>query len=442
MNPCPLDTWTRQRLHLSGRPLTRADLTRYHNKALQELVRHCSAHSAFYRRTWAGLNLGNIQGIADLHRLPCTSETELRQQGQAMLCVSQDAVARIMTLASSGSTGAAKRLFFTADDLEHTRDFFHHGMLHLLQPGERVAIFLPGDSPDSTGALLAEALNRVPAPCRIFGMVEDLMQGARQLASWQASVLVGLPVQMLALVRMARHLGCVPASLRSALLCSDYVAHSICTALSGQFGCAVFSHYGSVESGLGAAVDCSAHNGLHVRESDIFFEIVDECLRPLPPGEWGEIVLTTLSRRGMPLVRYRSGDWGRLLPGVCSCGSTLVRLDQVRGRMAGFVSLTKGGQLSLATLDEALFSLPGLLDFQAGLWRGSSDEELLQVRLSTLPGHEQSTLEQARTILASTLSHLCGLPVQLHCSSNPEIMHVGKRQLHNYRENSGNENTY
>lgn len=440
MKRCPLDIWTARRLGLGDRPLTRADLDRCHGEALRRLVAYCQRHSAFYRRKWAGLDPAALTGIEDLQRLPCTGEDELRRQGGDMLCVSQDAVARIVTLQSSGSTGPAKRLYFTEEDLERTRDFFHHGMLHLVRPGQRVAIFLPGERPDSTGALLAEALARVPAAGRIFGMVEDLAEAARSLAAWQATVLVGLPVQMLALARMARHMGCLPPQPASVLLCSDYVAKSLSTALAGQFGWAVFSHYGSVESGLGAAVDCSAHNGLHVRESDVVFEIVDEHQRPLAAGEWGEIVLTTLSRRGMPLVRYRSGDLGRLLPGSCACGSVLARLDQVRGRMQGRLALRSGARLSLAELDEALFPLPGLLDFQAALACGPSGAEVLRLRLNTLPQHEEITLEQARAIL-TTLSALQGLNLQLDCCVSPLLLHGGKRCLSDYREIERHENT-
>ncbi len=439
MTPCPLDAWTAQRLHGAARPLERADVAAYQDRALQELLAYCQKHATFYRRKWAGLDLGRIKGMADMHHLPCTSEAELCQYGQEMLCVGQDAVARIMSLRSSGSTGPAKRLFFTEEDLERTRDFFHHGMLHMLHPGSRVAIFLPGESPDSTGALLAEALQRVPAASRTFGMVQDMAASARQLAAWQPTVLVGLPVQMLACARMAHSLGCWPAGLSAVLLCSDYIPHSIATALAAQFGCEVFSHYGSVESGLGAAVDCSAHSGLHVRESDVFFEILDGNLQSQATGAWGEIVLTTLSRRGMPLVRYRSGDMGRLLPGTCPCGSVLARLDQVRGRIQGQLLLQDGARLSLGELDEVLFPLPGLLDFQAGLARSPSGAEELRLHLNILPGRGQECMQQIQAIL-TRISALQNLTVQLDCCSNSELLHGGKRQLSDYRENMKYEN--
>jgi hypothetical protein len=133
-------------------------------------------------------------------------------------------------------------------------------------------------------------------------------------------------------------------------------------------GAEVFTHYGTVETGLGGAVDCAAHEGCHLREGDLLVEIIDpHTTRPVVDGTWGEIVCTTLTRTGMPLIRYRTGDRGRLLPGVCGCGSAIRRLDRVQGRIDQVRTLAHGGRLALAELDELLFALPGLLDCTAAL---------------------------------------------------------------------------
>ena len=122
------------------------------------------------------------------------------------------------------------------------------------------------------------------------------------------------------------------------------------------------------EMGLGGGVDCAAHMGYHLREADLYFEIIDPTTgEPLPDGETGEIVFTTLHRTAMPLIRYRTGDLSRFLPGPCGCGTILKRLDRVRDRVDGFVSLGRWGSISIGALDEALFDIPGLLDFTATL---------------------------------------------------------------------------
>jgi phenylacetate-coenzyme A ligase PaaK-like adenylate-forming protein len=101
------------------------------------------------------------------------------------------------------------------------------------------------------------------------------------------------------------------------------------------WGCEVFEHYGMTEMGLGGAMACEAHDGYHPREADLLFEIVDPRTgAPLPDGEYGEIVFTTLTRTAMPLVRYRTGDMSRFIPGPCPCGSVLKRLARVADRKA------------------------------------------------------------------------------------------------------------
>jgi len=82
-------------------------------------------------------------------------------------------------------------------------------------------------------------------------------------------------------------------------------------------------------------VECSAHSGYHLREADLLVEAADPATgTPLPPGELGEILVTTLGPRALPLVRHRTGAAARLLPGPCPCGSPLRRLGPVQGRLA------------------------------------------------------------------------------------------------------------
>ena len=91
--------------------------------------------------------------------------------------------------------------------------------------------------------------------------------------------------------------------------------------------------------GLGGGVECEAHLGYHLREADLYFEIIDPNTgRLVPAGEYGEVVFSTLTRRGMPLIRYRLGDRCRFLPGRCPCGSGLRLMERVSGRFEGYFS--------------------------------------------------------------------------------------------------------
>jgi phenylacetate-CoA ligase len=122
------------------------------------------------------------------------------------------------------------------------------------------------------------------------------------------------------------------------------------------------------EMGLGGGVDCQAKRGYHLREADMFFEIVDpETGLPVAEGESGEVVFTTLTRRGMPLIRYRTGDISRFIPGECACGTCLKTLEPIRFRAAGKILIGSTAKLTIADLDEVLFSLQEISNYTARL---------------------------------------------------------------------------
>lgn len=413
-------------------PLSRTVIEDWQLQRLRAQLDACRARSPFYRRHLQGVDPTDLQGLHDIVHLPLITEADLREQGPAMVCVNQDAVARIMTLHSSGTTGAPKRLYFTAEDLEQTLDFFHLGMQHMVDPGQSVAILLPGTTPDSTGHLLASALERMQVTSDIIGLVTQPVEAAQTLAHLQPDVLVGFPVQILAIARMAEFRRISLGKIRSVLLCSDYIPKRLGAELKALLGCEVFTHYGTTETGLGGGVDCGAHSGCHLREADLLFEIIDpQTTRSLADGQWGEIVFTTLTRTGMPLIRYRTGDIGRMLPGVCPCGSHIRRLDRVLGRRNQVRRLANGSQLAMPDLDERLLSIPGLLDFKACLTM-ENGQEALHLTLAAVQGKG----DEVSNLVAKALNEqpsLQDVTVSLTLASGTTI-HPAKRILEDLRE--------
>jgi phenylacetate-coenzyme A ligase PaaK-like adenylate-forming protein len=151
------------------------------------------------------------------------------------------------------------------------------------------------------------------------------------------------------------------------------------------------------EMGLGGGVDCEAHAGYHLREADLYLEVIDpESGVPLPAGESGEIVVTTLTRQGMPFIRYRTGDLSRLLPDRCPCGTVLQRMDRVRGRKSGRLAVGAHTEITIATLDEALFGLTEVKDFSASVDCGRPSKLIVTVYGS---GMEEDLQQKAREVL-------------------------------------------
>ncbi|HOU24348.1 MAG TPA: AMP-binding protein [Anaerolineae bacterium] len=385
MRITPLNAWIAGKVGHQGELLTRSAIQAWQLNRLRETLALVREKSAFYREhlSAAPTELGRLD---DLAQCGFTTPEDIAREGQRMLCVSQGEIERVVTLDSSGTTGAAKRLFFTREDQELTIDFFGVGMSTLVEPGDRVLILLPCERPGSVGDLLAKGLERQRAYPLKHGPVRDLAETLQLLAQEKVDALVGVPVQVLALARQRNDQARRALRLQSALLSTDYLPPAIAVALEEAWGCRVFDHYGMTEMGLGGGVQCEARRGYHLREADLYVEVVDPATgREVPEGEYGEVVFTTLTRRGMPLIRYRTGDLSRFIPERCACGTALRSLEPVRQRLSGRAALGASLTLSQADLDDALFPFAEVLDVRAELSH-QGDRDHLSVLVRTVPG--------------------------------------------------------
>ncbi len=381
----PLDNWAAKRIGIAADGLSREQIEHYQLTRLRTTVGWAAANSPFYRALLAGRAASGLSSLADLGDLPFTTADDLRRQGPRFLSLSQSAISRVVTLGTSGTTGAAKRLYFTPADQEATIAFFRAGMAGIAAAGERVLILLPGQLPGSVGDLLATALHRLGACPVPHGALGDLAAALTVIEHKQVTCLVGIPAQVLALARWAAAAGRRPA-IKSVLLSTDHVPRAIVRELERLWGCEVFEHYGMTELGLGGGTDCRAHAGYHLHEADFYFEIIDpRSGRPVPAGCEGEVVVTTLARRGMPLIRYRTGDISRIVPGPCPCGSALRRLAPIARRRDGQIALGEYGTFTLADLDEALFAVGGVAGFTAAV-DSTRDARRLTLNITTV-GH-------------------------------------------------------
>ena len=329
-----LDHWIGRRV--SGEkalsPLPRDALSRYQLERLRELVDYVRERSPFYRRLLNAFAGRDLNRLNDLEGLPFTTSRDLQADPLQFLCVSRGEIERVVSLPPASPGVAPKRLHFTREELERTVDFFHHGMSTLVGNGERVGILLPGDTPDSVGDLLSRGLRRLSVDTHILGPVLNPDQTATFIRTKKLSCLVGLPNQILTLARLPGGSG-LAEWISSVLLCSEAAPDTLVQELKKSWDCIVLMHYGLTEAAYLGGVECRAEHGYHLCEADLLVEIIDpQTGKAQPEGETGEVVVTTLTRSAMPLIRYRTGDLSRLLPGTCPCGSILKRLDRVDRR--------------------------------------------------------------------------------------------------------------
>jgi phenylacetate-coenzyme A ligase PaaK-like adenylate-forming protein len=397
----PLERWIRDKIGMASQSrFTRDEVRRYQLEKLGQVLGYACRYSPFYRQLLSGLANDGLAGFEQFAALPFTTVEDLARDPLEFLCVSHSEVARVVTLRSSGTTGFPKRLFFDQADLELTVDFFHHGMSTLTRAGQRVLILMPGGLPGSVGDLLVKGLARMGAEGIVHGPVRDPEEAIDAILTHRTQVLVGIPVQLLSLVRHPQSVRIPPGLIQNVLLSTDYIPASIVAAIRQAWGCGVYQHYGLTETGYGGGVECDAHDGYHLREADLFVEVVDPATgRSLPEGVSGEVVVTTLTRRAMPLIRYRTGDVARLLPDYCPCGSPLRRLGKVAGRLNNGAALGPYALLCMAALDEAIFAIPQVLNFQAEIIPANGCGRL-RVTVHCDPGRFEDTLTHVHAALA------------------------------------------
>lgn len=297
---------------------------------LNHQIAYARAHSSFY--SYLPERLSSLEALKSI---PSMSSQDLVLNGKKLLCCSPRQVRRMVTMRTSGTTAPPKRVAFTDRDLEGTVDFFCWGMHTLCDAGDRVGIFMPGSQPDGLCDLLSRGLRRFGAVPRVYGIIQDYQDAARFCRQERLSVLVGIPSQMRRLALTAPQ-----PSVKRVLLSADYISPAVKETLKRAWGCEVYEHFGMTESGLGCAVETPQRQGMICRK-DVFLEVED-----------GEILLTTLRREAMPLIRYRTGDLGQMLPNG--------NLGHVFGRVG-----QQSEGICITALDDVLYQQDAVQDYQA-----------------------------------------------------------------------------
>ncbi len=364
MNIAKLDSWVKEKEGI--KILDRQAIESLQLEKLNRLLEREYARQGFYRNLPRRLN-----SLKELENLPFTTEQDLKEQGNRMLLVSQSKIERVRSWETSGTTGPAKRIFYTARDNDRTVSFFSAGLSELIHWGEKAVIAMPFTGDRGLGELIQEAvegLGAVPVPAgnmKSFGEMLELLDKEKP------DTFIGPPVLLLSLLRMRPK-----SSIKRGLVSGDACPPGIMKAIEELLGTRLYPHYGSREMGLGGAVTCPAFQGMHLRENDIIGEIVDEKGKAVPEGEWGELTVTLIEAGAMPLIRYRTGDISRFLPGICPCGCCLRRLDSVS-------RIGEGREME--ELDDYIFQIPWIVDY-----RISRKGEILEIEgLTTEKGIEE-----------------------------------------------------
>jgi phenylacetate-CoA ligase len=320
--------------------------------------------SVHYGKRFAemGLEIDAVRTVADLERLPLTSKEDLREGWPyGFLACSRDDLIRMHS--SSGTTGRATVIFHTANDIAAwtnllARSLYMAGMRRsdVFQNMMTYGLFTGGlgfhYGAEKIGALV------IPAGAGNSRRQIQLMQ------DFETTAIHIIPSYALHLSTVFTEAGVDPrrdTKLRLAFLGAEPHSEKMRQKIEDFYGFKGFNSYGLSEmNGPGMAFECPEQNGMHIWEDNYIVEIIDPVTqKALPDGEEGELVATTLLRDGMPILRYRTKDLTRIIPGPCSCGRTHRRIERIKGRTDDMMIL-KGVNIFPIQIEKKLMEIPGV----------------------------------------------------------------------------------
>lgn len=355
----PLEKWIFEEAGIEDK--SREALEKYQLNKINEIISH-SKKGIFYKKHFA--DIGSVKSFEEFQKLPFTTPMDIIDNPNDFLCVPQKSVSRIVTLKTSGTTSeSGKRIFFTEKDLDLTIDFFVHGFSDMLNENDRVMIMMPGDMYGSVGDVIKKSLDKINVKGFIYGVLKDADDAERFIIENSINSIVAIPMQVLYLSEVKKD--SFIKYIRKLMLSADYVPEALIERLKNKYGCTVFTHYGLTETGFGCAVECNCLDGYHIRENDMYLEIIDPITgKALEDENWGEIVITTLKREAMPLIRYRTGDWGAFKSKKCKCNTFLRTLYRSRGRIENRLMLGETKYICHSEIDEVILACNGVLDYK------------------------------------------------------------------------------
>jgi phenylacetate-CoA ligase len=366
---------------VSREALSRSELQTLQWQRLQQIMER-AALSPFYRERWqqAGISSNSLRSVNDVGRLPVTTKQDLREHyPYGFLCVPHDELLRLHV--SSGTTGQATAIFYSRADIEVWADLMARCMY---MTGAR-----PGDVFQNmtgyglfTGGLGfhhgAERLGMLTIPVGA-GNTRRQIQLMKDFAS---TILHIIPSYALHLMDVLGEQHIDPRRdlrLRIAYLGAEPYSEEVRRRVEEFYGVKVFNSYGLSEmNGPGVAFECPEQSGMHIWEDAYLVEVVDpQTMEPVADGTLGELVLTTLDREAMPLIRYRTKDLTRIVPGECRCGRNHRRLDRIQGR-SDDMFIIKGVNIFPIQVEQVLMAIPEVgTNYQIILRRDHNVDEMI-----------------------------------------------------------------
>ena len=399
------------------------ELAAHQLQGLQWTVRHAYEGSSFYRAKLdeAGITPDDIMSLDDLRKLPFATGEELRDGYPfPFRAVPFEQIVRIH--ASSGTTGKRKILCYTQKDIDDWKHFFARSYeMAGVTPLDRVQIAV-GYGVWTAGAGFQLGCEQLGAMAVPIGPGNIDLQ-CEFLIDLQATVLCCTASMALLMAEEIHRRGLADKiSLRKIIYGSERSSVAMRKKISELCGgVELFDIPGLTELyGPGTGIECAHHDCIHYWADYYILEIVDpDTLQPLPDGDWGEMVVTTLCKEAAPLIRYRTRDITRIIPDPCTCGSLLPRHSRLRGRTDDMFKF-RGVNIYPSGIDRLISEIPGLgSEYQVHLSRDSHGRDHLLLRVERGEGVERQRSDELSREIVYTIKH------KLMVSPSVEIIDYG-----------------
>ncbi len=342
--------------------MSRDDMTNLQSARLKKAVNRVYHNVEPYRKKMqeAGVEPSEITGIEDITKLPFTTKDDLRDNYPfGLFAVPLSEIVRVH--ASSGTTGKATVVGYTRKDIDVWAECVARccamaglGRDDVIQVAYGYGLFTGGLG----GHYGAEHLGATVVPMSV-GNTQKLID---MMIDFGATGLMCTPSYLMHIAEVIEEMGVKDKiKLKATLNGAEPWTENMRTQIEERLGIKAHDIYGLSEiMGPGVANDCEYHAGLHVFEDYFYPEVIDpQTLEPVPDGETGELVITTLTKEGIPMIRYRTKDLTSITHEVCKCGRTTARISRFKGRSDDML-IIRGVNVFPSQVEAALLTVDGI----------------------------------------------------------------------------------
>ncbi|MBN2545079.1 MAG: phenylacetate--CoA ligase [Spirochaetes bacterium] len=343
--------------------LSKDDLEQLQIERLQATLNRVYEKVSFYKNAFDKnkVNVEKIKALKDIKELPFTTKDDLRKSyPYDMFAVPLRDIIRIHS--SSGTSGKPIAVGYTRNDLKNWTHLVARVLTACGISSQDFVQIAFNYSIITAGFGFHYAAEEIGASV-IPSSVEDAQKQIMIMKDYKTTALLSTPSYALHIAHILKELNIHPEelSLKIGLFGAEPWSENLRNQIENQLHINAYDNYGISELiGPGVSYECEERNGLHINEDHFIVEVIDtKSLKPLPLGETGELVFTTITKEGLPLIRFRTGDISSLIEEKCKCGRTLIKMKRVSGRTDDMI-IIEGANIFPSQIEEILLQIEGI----------------------------------------------------------------------------------